>query len=888
MNKVPLSFKLFSWLLICAVIPTSLLALLYLNSFEQAFLQQKQENLSQMADQKVRQIENYIAGKIGDASMLAQLPQTVNIMLSPQHLKGKQSLDKAILNDFYQQFLQRGYLNLMLLSPAGKIILNLQDRQLTKKNIDSDLLNNSALAQVFQRATYFLESSSSSFEFLPASKNSAAFIAAPILYRERLSGVLVLQIDNRIIDQVTADVSGSILSREVVVAARDHDFFSFQLPVKYDENILVGQKLRIAKATFPLKKAMDGIRSVTVTTDYRNVKVIAASRYIPSIHWGLVLKEDLAEAMAVFQQMRTLALVILLLILLSVLVIAGYLGRSIAKPLTAMAEISRSIASGNTRIRVEPQGFKENYELALSFNHMSDRLFNAQDKLEQQVQELNHLNRQLSKEIDERKFAELGLVQAKEKAELSKEQAELAQQEAVAANKAKSIFLASISHEIRTPMNAILGYTQILQRDQGLNVDQRHSLSVINRSSDHLLALINDILDLSKIEAGAVETVSQVFDLVELIQTLSDMFKLKAEQKGLHWQVETDFSLEQLPVIGDQGKLRQILINLVGNALKFTDKGFVQLAVYSVENDRFNFEVSDSGAGIEGKDHEAIFDAFNQGDKSEIQGGTGLGLTISQKYLKIMGSKLMLDSVVNQGSRFYFQLPLPVSRENIRLEPKSQVLALKPGDQKTILVVDDVDINRTILNRMLSDVGFLAFEAANGRQALDLLAQQDIDLVFTDLKMPVMDGLTLLQHIKAFDSTIPVIAISASSLQNEVQHYIHLGFENYLSKPFHFEEVYKLLKNTLGIEFIYQQTSKAKPQQISDEELRQQYRQARELIEKIIQACDRYRVDEVEALLNELKSNYPDSRGLADKLNEYVSRYELDTLKNYLNELDKD
>ena len=887
MNRVPLSFKLFAWLLVCAIIPTSLLAILYLNSFEQAFLQQKKEHLSQVADKKVRQIENYIAGKIDDANMLAQLPQTANVLLSPPIPGVKAPLNKTALYNFYHKFLQRGYLNLILLSPSGRMLLNLQDQQLVKKNIDSDLLNNSALAQVFQRATYFLESSSSAFEFLPASKAPAAFIAAPVLYQGRLLGVLLLQIDNDIINQVTTDISGSIISREVVVAAREDDFFSFQSPVKYDEHILVGQKLHIDKSPLSLKKAMDGIRSVTVTTDYRGVEVIAASRYIPSIHWGLVIKEDLAEAMAVFKEMHTLALVILVIILLSVGVIAGYLGRSIARPLTSMAEISRAIASGDTRLKVEPEGFKENYELALSFNHMSEQLLSAQTTLEQKVQELKHLNQQLSKEIDVRKSVELGLVAAKEKAEWAKEQADLAKREAVAANKAKSIFLANISHEIRTPMNAILGYTQILQRAQGLNSDQRHSLSVISRSSDHLLGLINDILDLSKIEAGAVEIVNQVFDLVELIQTLSDMFKLKAEQKGLHWQVATDFSLEQLPVNGDQGKLRQILINLVGNALKFTDKGFVRLTVESMENDRFLFEVADSGAGIAGEHHEAVFDAFNQGDKSELQGGTGLGLTISQKYLKIMGSQLQLDSVLNQGSRFYFQLALPVSRKNIRFEAESQVLQVKPGNEKTILVVDDVDINRTILNRMLSDVGFLVFEAANGRQALDLLTQQTIDLVFTDIKMPVMDGLTLLQHIKAVDRKIPVIAISASSLQNEVQHYLHLGFENYLSKPFHFEEVYRRLKHILNIEFIYQVVDQAKPP-VSEEELRRQYRLVPQLIAKIAQACDSYRVGDVETLLIKLKNDYPASSLLADKLSEYVSRYELDALKDYLESLNKD
>ncbi|OUS25732.1 hypothetical protein A9R01_15240 ['Osedax' symbiont bacterium Rs2_46_30_T18] len=496
--------------------------------------------------------------------------------------------------------------------------------------------------------------------------------------------------------------------------------------------------------------------------------------------------------------------------------------------------------------------------------------------------QLDGLISQLGSEIDVRKLVERELSESKNHAVIAKEQADLAREEAVAANKAKSVFLANISHEIRTPMNAILGYTQILQRDQKMNKDQQKSLSIVGKSGDHLLGLIDDVLDLSKIEAGASEVKLKPFDLMELCSTLSDMFSLKAQQKGINWNIDTDLACTVMMVMGDQGKIRQVLINLVGNAIKFTDQGEVRFSLSCKQDNLFCFSISDTGIGIEESHQSSVFDAFNQGNISLEYGGTGLGLTISKKYLKKMGSELKLDSALNQGAKFYFDLLLPVVKSALPIQSNLHIEKLQAGYSKRILVVDDISINRTILHRMLSEVGFEVVEAINGQEALDIMDHDQFDLVFTDLMMPVMDGERFLEKMNVRYSFIPVVAISASSTNNEQQYYLDKGFASYISKPFQFDDIYQLLSDILKVKFDYLESGPGHTEGFETRIEVEGKKLSSQQIAKLIQECESYRVTEVQNLLTEFIKEHPGNENFFAQLQHFVDCYDLEGLIEFV------
>ncbi len=489
-------------------------------------------------------------------------------------------------------------------------------------------------------------------------------------------------------------------------------------------------------------------------------------------------------------------------------------------------------------------------------------------QMQQKQSQLSGLNLQLTEEIT-----------AKQKAT---EQMQLAMDEAVAANKSKSAFLANISHEIRTPMNAILGYTQILQRGNELSGDQQHSLSVIEHSGEHLLGIINDVLDLSKIEANAVNLNKQVFDLEVMFITLSDMFRLKAEQKKLEWQTVNNISSKSLAVLGDQGKLRQVLINLIGNAIKFTNNGQVRFILTPKNDHYFHFEVIDSGPGIAKELQDKIFEAFNQGCINEGMGGTGLGLTISKKYLNLMASELHLESNLGQGARFYFDIQLPIVEAELGPKDDWQVKQLRADQSKTILVVDDIEVNRIILARMLSDVGFTVYEAPHGKEAFSIMADHEIDLVFTDMMMPEMDGDQLLSKIKTSYPEVLVVAVTASSMHFEADYFLERGFDSFIAKPFHFEDIYQILKQLLHIEYDYQNKLGAQQNDIDLTAIHQLAKACLQQMQTLTEHCQLYQITEIEQILAELAQENSDHAPLVQYLSEFVYSYDMDAMLEFL------
>ena len=419
----------------------------------------------------------------------------------------------------------------------------------------------------------------------------------------------------------------------------------------------------------------------------------------------------------------------------------------------------------------------------------------AHDDLEQQVARrtaaLADSNRQLSAEVDERRRLEDDLRQASRQAEQ--------------ASQAKTLFLANMSHEIRTPLNAVLGYTQILLEDRALPAPAHGRLRTILQAGQRLLRLINDVLDLSKIEAGGLQLHSAPFDLRQEFDEIARLFDERARARGLRWQATIDLA-DLEPVRGDRTKIGQIVMNLLGNAVKFTEQGGVTFAVRRRAH-RIEVEVQDTGPGIDAEELAQLFAPFRQGRAGMDKGGTGLGLVLARHLATAMGGDLTIDSAPGRGTTARLVLPLPVeddARFHVPTPGQAErVERLDPATPVRAVVVEDDAHSRDILLHLLRRIGCQVDAAADGQAGLDLVRRQRPDIVFTDIRMPVLDGMRLLARLRAGDDpALPVIAVSASSLEHERRHYIEQGFSDFVGKPYAFEDIYRMLARHVGARFV--------------------------------------------------------------------------------------
>lgn len=383
------------------------------------------------------------------------------------------------------------------------------------------------------------------------------------------------------------------------------------------------------------------------------------------------------------------------------------------------------------------------------------------------------------------------------------------------ANRAKSQFLASMSHELRTPLNGILGFTQILQRDNELAAGQQHGISVIHESAEHLLSLINDVLDLSKVEAGRLELNPSSFDPTSLLAGVCELLGPKAREQGLAFIPQVD---DDLPtrVVADSARLRQVLLNLVANALKFTAEGSITLQVSTVNSpqaptghDCIRFSVSDTGCGIAPDEFSRIFEPFEQVGSSERQAdGTGLGLAISHKLVGALGGTLEAQSEVGQGSQFSFTLCLPHGNETTAPFEPSRPITGYEGDIKNVLVVDDVAANSEVLSGLLTPLGFHITTASTGEAALEHVAAHPTDLVLMDLRMPGMGGLAAITELRKKNPTGPlgIIAVSASAYDFDRTSALQHGCDDFLAKPVRIDALYQAVGQTLNLTWKHGET----------------------------------------------------------------------------------
>ncbi len=388
--------------------------------------------------------------------------------------------------------------------------------------------------------------------------------------------------------------------------------------------------------------------------------------------------------------------------------------------------------------------------------------------------------------------------------------------EAEEANRAKSRFLATMSHEIRTPLNAILGYSQLMLRDPVLGAEAKANLKIVNRSGDHLLTLINGVLDMSKIEAGRTELNPTTFILSGLLDGLAPMFRLRAEARALRFEMFVDG--ESVPyVVADEGKIRQVLINLLGNAVKFTERGQIKLHVALNRRGAnglwLSAQVEDTGSGMTDEEQEKLFQPFSQINGGlNIQEGSGLGLAISREYARLMGGDLTVTSSPGRGSIFQFEIPIERGDAGVvlRRNVPRRVVGLQAGQEvPRILIVDDQLENRDWLMKLLSLLGFSTHAADNGEAAIRSFEEWNPQLILMDVHMPIMDGLEATRRIKADPrgKKTVIIALTASAMDDNRRTAHQSGADDFVSKPCHEDELLEKMRAHLNIAYDYVEMS---------------------------------------------------------------------------------
>lgn len=545
-----------------------------------------------------------------------------------------------------------------------------------------------------------------------------------------------------------------------------------------------------------------------------------------------------------------------------------YTSRWISQPILRLGQASEAIASGELDQQVEASPVNELGVLSNSFNRMAQQLRESFATLAKTNQELENRVEERTAELTESKLI------------------------AEVANHAKSDFLANMSHELRTPLNGILGYAQILERSQTMTEPDQHGISIIHQCGSHLLTLINDILDLSKIEAGKMELHQTAFHLPSFLQAVVEISRIKAEQKDIKFNYEPTADLPA-GIIADEKRLRQVLLNLLGNAIKFTDNGSVSLEISARNNQsessliKLDFQIRDTGVGMSSAQLEKIFLPFEQvGDDSRKSEGTGLGLAITQKIIEMMDSSISVQSELGVGSLFEFEISCPLAADwmhSSSLTKTGKIIGYS-GSKKQVLIVDDRWENRSVIVNLLEPLGFVMREAENGKEALEEIEKLPPDLIITDLSMPVLDGWEMLSQVRQSEKfkNIPIIVSSASVYEMDKQQSLAAGGDDFLSKPVQAEELYVLLLKHLELSWVYAETQTVPTANVL---IKAESEIVRPLASELVNLLEYARKGQMKGIEQELeKLNQSDAKyqPFVNQLNQLVKEFNIQKIRQFL------
>ncbi len=478
------------------------------------------------------------------------------------------------------------------------------------------------------------------------------------------------------------------------------------------------------------------------------------------------------------------------------LIVIRILTKRVTRPLRSLSSAMDRAGQGEAQLRASEEGPRDVQRMAQAFNRMMRALEERGDELARHQDHLEDLVRERTTELQ----------QARDRAEV--------------ASQAKTSFLARMSHELRTPLNAILGYAQLLKMDRALTPRQRSGVDTIHDSGEHLLMLIVDILDLSRIESGKTELRPEPVSLRSFLGGLADIIRVKAEEKGVHFELSVAPSLPP-SVLVDEQRLRQVLLNLLSNAVKFTERGVVCLTVRPTPQQdapqerlpglvALRFEIQDTGTGIGADDLVRVFEPFEQAGSAESRAaGTGLGLAICRQLVRLMGSDIHIDSQVGTGSLFWFDLSLPELdaiglKGDTEVSPEQAHIVGYEGARQSILVVDDVQANRQMLVDLLTPLGFVVHQAADGQAAIDDTLARRPHLILMDQAMPVMDGLDAIRWLRQHDrdqghGRLPILLLSAHASADDEAAALVAGADAFLPKPVCREALLNLIQQQLGL-----------------------------------------------------------------------------------------
>jgi len=535
-----------------------------------------------------------------------------------------------------------------------------------------------------------------------------------------------------------------------------------------------------------LEFTRDNVRHFVQITPFRDGR---------GLDWLIILVAPETAFLETIHHHSDITILIALIALMIALLMGSLTSRWITKPIQDLKVASQKLAAGHWEQRLPTERRDEIGALAQSFSSMALQLrdsFNRLERFNQSLEELVDIRTQ----------------------ELSATVAELekARYQAESANRAKSEFLANMTHELLTPMNAILGFTQLLQLDNNLRADQQESLQMVEASGQQLLKLINEVLEIAKLETGQAGLIAQNFDFHQLLHHVKERVRIRAEHKGLEVAFERSTELPQY-LRADASKLAEILFNLLDNALKFTDSGYIALRVAyqtkALHTHRLFFEIEDTGQGIEDFQQDSLFEGLSLNTK---QRGAGLSLCITRQYIRMMGGDIQVKSQVGEGSIFTFDVQVELAALEDAMHQQTRythqrVLGLVPNQPRyKLLVVEDRQENRLLLTQLLKTVGFQVEEAVNGEEAVAICQTLEPDLIWMDLRMPVMDGFAAMQKIKAHpcSKNILIIALTANAGAQEREAILAAGFADLVIKPFKESTIFSKLAEHLGVQYIYE------------------------------------------------------------------------------------